>query len=332
METPNRDCPSVTVLMAVYNAERFLREAVDSVLGQTFTDFELLVVDDGSTDSTMNVLRGYSDIRIRVIGLPENQKLVNARNVGVREARGQLIACMDGDDIAEPSRLEKQVAYMNAHPGVVLLGTGFVWVDAEGHPFEETRFPHENSILQEKLLIGNYFCTSSIVMRADAARGVGGFRSVAGWVAEDYDLWLRLAETGDIANLPDLLLRYRVHERQLSTSRLVDMRRAANTYRALAKQRRAGAREDLEQAKRSAECSETELRRAVRADFLTWASRYFAMRRPMTALKLVAEAAWVMPLRAETWLDITRFLFQEFSFTPLGRRLRWYAKKLSSSA
>jgi glycosyltransferase involved in cell wall biosynthesis len=326
------DCPRVTVLMAVYNAERFLREAVDSVLGQTFTDFELLVVDDGSTDSTLNILEEYSDVRVRVIALPENQKLVNARNVGVREARGGLIACMDGDDVAEPGRLEKQVAYMNAHPGVVLLGTGFVWVDAEGRAFEETRFSHENSILQEKLLLGSQFCTSSIMMRTDAVRRVGGFRALAGWVAEDYDLWLRLAETGGIANLPDLLLRYRVHEGQLSTSRLVDMRRAANTYRALAKQRRAGLEEDLEQAKRSAECSEVELRRAVRADFLTWASRYFAMRRPAAALKLIAQAAWVLPLHSETWLEIARFLFREFSFTSLGKRLRWYAKKLSNVA
>lgn len=315
--------------MAVHNAELFLREAVESILGQTFSDLELLVVDDGSTDSTKRILSQYSDPRLRIIGFLENRGLVDALNFGIQEARGALIARMDGDDVSEPSRLEKQVAFMRANPGVVLLGTGFVWMDVGGRIFEETRMPTENMVLQERLLCGNQFCHSSVMIRVDAVRSVGNYRAVAGHGAEDYDLWLRLAEYGHIANLSDLLLRYRVHEGQVSIRRLADQRLTTNIFRALALQRRVGAEENLEEARRSSECSDVEMLRAIRADYLNWASRYFGMGRPAMATALLFKVLRLAPTDWGNWRELWRHLAKALMSSHGGRRLRWYFKRLS---
>lgn len=325
--------PTVTVLMAVHNAEPFLREAVDSILGQTFGNFELLVVDDGSTDGTRKILAGYPDVRLRVIGLPENRGLVEALNAGIREARGALIARMDGDDVAEPARLEEQVAFMKSYPQVVLLGTSLMYVDAGGRVFGDVRMRTDNRTLQELLPTANQFCHPSVVMRADVVRSIGGYRELAGRAAQDYDLWLRLAERGEIANLSDLLLRYRVHENQISVSKLANQRRAANTYRALALQRRSGAEEDLEAAQRSSLWSDAEMRRAMRSDYLTWASLYAAMGRKAMAMALLVKAFRAAPTDAGTWTALRRHLAQELrrSHVRMGKALRWYRTRFSQS-
>jgi glycosyltransferase involved in cell wall biosynthesis len=129
--TPN---PKVTVLIAVYNGERFLREALDSVLAQTFTDFELLVVNDGSTDETVTILESYSDQRIRVITNRRNIRVVGSLRRGLNYARGEYIARIDAEDIALPERLEKQVRYLDFHPEVGMVSSRCLAIDEDGRP------------------------------------------------------------------------------------------------------------------------------------------------------------------------------------------------------
>ena len=116
--------PKITVLMPVYNGEKYLRESVDSILNQTFTDFELLIINDGSTDSSMEILNSYSDSRIRIVTNEVNLRLIKTLNKGIDLATGEYIARMDCDDIADPKRLEIQLQYMEKHPDVAVCGTG----------------------------------------------------------------------------------------------------------------------------------------------------------------------------------------------------------------
>ncbi|MFN4243199.1 MAG: glycosyltransferase family 2 protein [Tepidisphaerales bacterium] len=205
--------PTVSVLMPVYNAQRYLREAVDSVLGQTFTDFELIAVDDGSTDGSLAILREYErkDGRVRVISRP-NTGIVGALNDGLAVCRGELIARMDADDVCLPERFEKQVAFLRQHPEVVLLGTRALLVDEDRRPIRYVACETRNERLQAALLQGDGQCVlhPTIMVRAWAVRKLSGYRSEYP-ISEDLDLYLRLAEQGEVRNLEQLLLEYRAH-------------------------------------------------------------------------------------------------------------------------
>lgn len=321
--------PTTTVLMAVYNAAPFLEDAVSSVLSQTFVDLELLVVDDGSTDNTCALLSRLTDPRLRVISLASNVGLAAALNIGIEEARGDLIARMDGDDVSEPRRLELQVEYMRAHPEVVLLGTGFVWMDANGHVFERVRFPTEDSVLQPQLLNGNQFCHPSVMLRADIVRRVGGYRSLAGGPAQDYDLWLRMAEQGKIANLAQMLVRYRMHENQTSVSKLVKQRQAAHLYLTLALQRRSGAGEDIVTAKQASEVYQPDVINALRADYQRWALRFAAIGQRRLAVGMLLNAFRLDWTNPAAWLGLGRIIVAEWESSWLGARLGWYAKRFA---
>lgn len=321
--------PEVTVLMAVHNAAPFLREAVDSVLGQTFKDFEFLIIDDGSTDATGELLATYTDTRIRVIRLVENSGLVAALNVGIDESRGDLIARMDGDDICEPRRLELQVAFLRQHPQVLLLGTGFVLIGTDGYPFERVLYPTDDAVLQERLLDGSQFCHPSVMMRPDVVRRLGGYRDVGRGPAEDYDLWLRIAEQGQIANLPEVLLRYRVHEGQTSVSKLVRQRQTAHLYKTLALQRRAGHGEDVEAAQSASNCDQADVVQALRTDYLRWALRFAATGRRGLATRMVLSAYRLDRWHPGPWLGLGRIMVAELESSWFGRRVRWYSRQVA---
>ncbi len=138
------DHPKVTVLLPVYNGARFLRQAIDSVLSQTWKDFELLVVNDGSTDGTAAILESYSDPRIRILSNVQNIGLTLSLNKGLQSARGEYIARIDADDIALPIRLEKQVSYLDQHPEVGLVATGVKVIDERGHVTGSYQAPFEH--------------------------------------------------------------------------------------------------------------------------------------------------------------------------------------------
>ena len=213
----NEANPKVTVLLPSYNAERYLAEAVESILHQTFTDFEFLIIDDGSTDGALEILRRYAeqDPRIRLIAR-ENRGLVPTLNEGLEKARAPLIARMDNDDVAMPDRFQKQVAFLDAHPEVVCLGSAFSHIDEAGRHLISLFPPESNNELQQLCLAGHCpICDPTSMFRREATLAVGGFRPEM-VLAEDLDMWLRLGEVGELACLPEPLLKYRLHPKSMS--------------------------------------------------------------------------------------------------------------------
>jgi glycosyltransferase involved in cell wall biosynthesis len=210
--------------MPVYNAERYLQFAMESVLAQTFTDLELIAVDDGSKDSSLAILRGYEkkDNRVRIMSRA-NTGIVGALNDGIAAARGELIARMDSDDISLPGRFAKQVAFMDAHPDHVLVGSQVMLIDPEGAdlcPKRDTEYTHEG-IDAAHLNHRWPLVHPSVIVRKSTLAQIGGYRSKFEWL-EDLDLFLRLAEVGRLASLPDVLLRYRLHTGSVCHTREAD--------------------------------------------------------------------------------------------------------------
>jgi glycosyltransferase involved in cell wall biosynthesis len=205
--------PAVSVLMPVYNAQRYLAEAVESILAQTFTDFEFLIIDDGSTDRSGEILQGYARRDAR-IGLARraNTGYCRALNEMLAQARGEFLARMDSDDVALPRRFESQVAYLRARPEVVAVGSRVLLIDDEGCPIREmcTEVEHEAIDRAHLAVRGGLINHPAAMIRAEALRAVQGYRAEFE-PGEDVDLWLRLAEIGKLANLPEVLLHYRQH-------------------------------------------------------------------------------------------------------------------------
>ncbi|QEH35018.1 Putative glycosyltransferase EpsE [Aquisphaera giovannonii] len=204
----------LSVLMPVYNAERYVAEAVESVLAQTFGDFEFLIIDDGSTDGSRAILERYAarDARIRLTSRPNTGYLV-ALNEMIDAAGGEYLARMDADDISYPDRFRKQMEYMREHPGVVLVGSTAEIIDPDGdtlHVMGGGWLSHEE--IDAALLggLGQVVYHPSVIMRADAVRRLGGYRAEY-YLTEDLDLFLRLAEVGRIVNLAEPLIKYREH-------------------------------------------------------------------------------------------------------------------------
>jgi glycosyltransferase involved in cell wall biosynthesis len=199
--------------MPVRDGERFLREALASTLAQSMTDLELIVIDDGSTDATPDILAEVArhDSRVRV----QRQRpggLTVAINAGCELARAPLIARMDADDVMLPDRLERQTAFLSANPAVALLGGGIVLVDEKG--CEIDREPGRPEL---DFLVRNELTHATVVMRADAFRALGGYRFDQ---SEDYDLWLRFDEHYRVAAVADPVIRYRLHPGQFSVTAL----------------------------------------------------------------------------------------------------------------
>jgi len=230
--------------MSVFNGERFLRAAVESVLGQSYADLELIVVDDGSTDGSAAVLAGFRDPRV-VVTRQANQGLTRALINAAHSARGTFLARQDADDIAHPERLRRQVAFLDAHPGVALVGTWASVVDADGERIGATRLETDPEAIARSLETVNQFVHGSIMMRAQAYRAVGGYR--AGFrFAQDYDLVLRLAERWPLANLAEELYGHRLTADMVSLRHQNLQAAFRDLARRLRAQRRSGGRDDLD--------------------------------------------------------------------------------------
>lgn len=219
------DAPAVSVVMAAYNGTPWLGETLASLSAQTFGDFEVIVVDDLSTDDTLALLRAWPDPRLRVIAQAENSGPVRARNRAIAEARGRYIAALDQDDLCRPTRFARQVAYLDAHPDIALVGsdtaslTGGVIVP-QRHPTHTTP-----RLIQWLLWIENPLVWSSVMMRATAARALDPFTRDELLYAEDFDLYHRISPIGGLARIDADLLIYRRHDGSTSrrfSDRMVD--------------------------------------------------------------------------------------------------------------
>jgi glycosyltransferase involved in cell wall biosynthesis len=215
----------VTVLLPVYNGEQYLHETMQSILGQTYTGFEFLIVDDGSTDTTPAIISSYDDPRIRLLVNHTRLKLSGALNRGIDEARGRFIARMDADDIAMPGRLQKQVEYLCAYPEIGICGTA---IEVFGSSKRRTDvYPMTREDIRSYALFDCPFCHPTVMIRKELfnnhqLRYDGSF-----YPTEDFELWTRAVELFPAANLADVLLRYRVHEKSMTGADWVDMDRQA---------------------------------------------------------------------------------------------------------
>ncbi|MDO7844633.1 glycosyltransferase family 2 protein [Sphingomonas immobilis] len=223
MATP----PTISVLMAIYNGASLVPETIASLQAQTFTDWELIVVDDCSADDSIAVVEAIGDSRIRVTRQAENGGVVLARNAAFAQARGRYIAALDHDDLCKPTRFAKQVAYLDTNPETVLLGTAADILD-DGAILPPTLAPVTTpSVIEWLLKIENPLVWSSVMMRADAARAMGVFMRPELICAEDYDLYHRIARHGTIARLDEELMTYRRVRGSLSQSRADEVRACA---------------------------------------------------------------------------------------------------------
>lgn len=217
-------------MMSVYNGEKYIEAAVKSVLSQTYEDFEAIIVDDGSTDNSLNLLQSFVDERIRLICHSLRQGLTASLISAIRQAKGYFIARHDADDLSSPNRIEMQLAYLESNPDYVCCGTWYNVIDSRGQNKEnEVRHPPI-----DYLAIMRYFgrgwnaiCHGSALFRATTYTQSGGYN--ARWkYAQDFDLWVRMGKLGKIANLSQELYYWRDHNESISTAHLQDQLEAIN--------------------------------------------------------------------------------------------------------
>lgn len=201
--------PRVSVVLPVYNCPNYVRLAIDSMLAQTFTDFELIAIDDGSRDATPEVLRRIEDPRVRIVA-QENRGLPATLNRGIELARGEYVARQDHDDYSHPERLARQVAYLDAHPACALVGTWAEIIEGETATGRVHAHSCENVALKLELLFDNPFVHSSVMMRRAVVTEEGGYSTDRDrQPPEDYELWSRIARNHELANLSEVLHTYR---------------------------------------------------------------------------------------------------------------------------
>ncbi len=206
--------PKVSVLMPVYNAERFLAQAIDSILAQDFTDWELILINDGSTDASENIIAQYEDDRIYYIKNSKNLGLIKTLNTGIELCAGKYIARMDADDISHPARFRRQTAFMDKHPDYLMCGTDAYVIDNENRRTGKIKNLATNNLLQINLLFSPPFIHPSVMIRRDVLaenKYDENYKHV-----EDFELWCRIAKLGKVANLNRELLEYRWHDSNVS--------------------------------------------------------------------------------------------------------------------
>jgi glycosyltransferase involved in cell wall biosynthesis len=205
--------PAVSVVLPVWNGERFLAQAIESVLGQTLSSLELLLVDDGSTDGTQAIARAYEarDPRVHVLCL-QHGGLARALNAGIEIARGRYVARMDADDASLPLRLERQVAYLESHPDCVAIGSAIDVIDEHDQHLGVKTFAATNAEIVAALIGGSSspLAHPTVMARREALLAVGGYH-LHRYPSEDLDLWMKLSPLGQLANIPEPLLLYRRH-------------------------------------------------------------------------------------------------------------------------
>ena len=333
MISSSKSFPCVSVLLPAYNCESFVAEAVQSILKQTFQDFELLIIDDGSTDTTSSILRSFNDPRIRLLPNDRNLGLIATLNRGLILASGQYVARMDADDIAAPERLSKQVVYLDTHPDVHVVGTMVDLINEQGVIFGGgPRYPTKPEEIRRYLLRECCLIHPSTIFRKGTVTAVGGYDASASH-AEDYDLWLRLSDHHKIANLPDTLLSYRMHKKQVSVINIKIQHDIAQACRLAAIQRRKALGENVRSIEEivrvplwrrltASECS-------LGLDYLNWAYIYRSMKCPKMALGLAFKAAENSPFSLKVWGTVIACIVETAVPRPWLQAANWYLHRAS---
>jgi glycosyltransferase involved in cell wall biosynthesis len=214
----NNQDPEVSVLMCCYNASHWLKESIDSVLSQSFENFEFIIIDDGSTDETWEIILEYQNIDSRIVGVSKlNTGLTDSLNFGLNIARGSWIARLDADDLCEPTRLERQISFVRNHPTVVLVGSEYIEIDECGARIKEQTYPASHHYLTNNLhRMKRFFPHSSAFIKTDAIQKAGYYNPHFK-KSQDWDLWLRLADIGEVRCMKEFLVKVRKHSNQISS-------------------------------------------------------------------------------------------------------------------
>jgi glycosyltransferase involved in cell wall biosynthesis len=214
--------PHISVLLSVLNGAKFVADAVQSILAQSYSDFEFIIVDDGSTDRTLTILQSFADPRIQIIRNEANIGLARSLNKALDFARGEFIARIDADDFSPPERFAKQLQFLLDHPQIDVVGSDMVEVDEHGVRIREKKFPRTPEEVRRTMFVHNPLAHSAVMMRASVLKKVGGYDPNFHHT-EDYDLWLRIAKTGEIANIPQPLLTRRLHSANVTYAGEIEM-------------------------------------------------------------------------------------------------------------
>lgn len=318
--------PRVSVVMPVYNGDAYLAEAVESLLDQTLADFELVAVDDGSEDQSAAVLEAFRkrDRRVRPVAM-DHQGIVAALNRGWREARAKYVAVANADDLSLPERLERQAMYLEENPQVAVVGSLIETIDESGRRGRLMRFPHEPDTVRATLRRHNCLAHPSVMFRRAAIAAVGGYRLD---YVEDYDLWLRISERFDLANLREVLVLYRIHPGQISLSRIDEMERLRLAVRAAARIRADGRPDPLQGVKEVTPAvlkrlgvRDRDVARATKAEWLSRAAN-LAELDSARAQNLIREASMTLGPRAARSLEAAQELLRAESCLASMRRPR----------
>jgi glycosyltransferase involved in cell wall biosynthesis len=223
----NLNNPKVSVVTVTFNRQDFIREAIESVLAQSFTNWELIIVDDASTDNTKSVVDEYiaKDSRIRYFKNEKNLGIAKTRNKGLELARGEYIAPLDSDDVwLDKNKLQKQVEFLDINQDYALLGGGIMHIDAKSKNIKKVLYPVYDSTIRNIILQFNPFPQSSLLYRKKVALECGGY-SENYKICDDYDLWLKMGLKHKFTNIPQVLAGYRVHGTNIThTKRLTTAR------------------------------------------------------------------------------------------------------------
>jgi glycosyltransferase involved in cell wall biosynthesis len=223
----NNTNPKISIIIVTYNRDMFIREALDSALAQSYTDWEIIVLDDASEDTTGDIVKEYTnkDSRIKYYKNDENMGIAKTRNTCLYLARGIYIAPLDSDDTwLDKDKLKKQVEFLDANPDYALLGGGIMHVNTKSEPVKKVLFPVYDSVIRNIILQYNPFAQSTLLYRKNVAIECGGY-STEYKICDDYDLWLKIGLKYKFTNIPQILSSYRIHGGNIThTKRLTTAR------------------------------------------------------------------------------------------------------------
>lgn len=213
--------PEISVVMSVYNGEKYLDQSIKSILNQTFKDYEFIIIDDGSTDYTSKILSSYKDERIKIVKNEKNIGLTKSLNLGIRLAKGEYIARQDADDISDPSRLEKLFNVFEKDKYLGLVGSSFKIIDSNHRILRIVNVPTAEEDIRNIILDHNPFCHGSVMFKREVINKIGGYREFFRY-AQDYDLWLRISENYRILNIGEVLYGWRKVKDSISEEKIIE--------------------------------------------------------------------------------------------------------------
>ncbi len=325
-----RNGPLVSVVMPVRNMEQFLAESIEGILGQTFREFELIILDFGSTDKSKAIASRYEalDDRVKLHEFPACG-LAEARNAGSSLAQGRYIAVQDADDVSLPDRLRTEVEFLERNPDAGLVGAFSEWVDVNCKSMHVPGLPTDEQEIKLALFSDFPFCHTSLLIRKDVFDLVGGYRPVMTH-AHDYDLAVRISEQFRCANLSQVLVKYRIHLDQVSLSRHREQTLCRLAAQASAALRRAGKADLLNAIREITPASlvtlgvtQAQQESHVAASYERWIDHLIFVGERATALKMT------LAVRQSRWQYLDQSRIAEFHF--IAARLYWQEKKFTKS-